>query len=378
MMKRLLLLAFLSLSFAAPALADDAPAIQTAAKQAIVVDYDTGEVLLDKNADQRMPTSSMSKVMSIYVIFDAIKKGKMSLDQELPISEKAWKMQGSKMFVAVGSKVKVEDLIKGVVIQSGNDAAVALAEGLGGSENSFAAMLNNKAKELGMTNSHFMDASGWPDPNHYSTARDLAILARALIHDFPDRYPLFSQIDYTYNNIKQGNRNPLLYKNMGVDGVKTGHTDDGGYGMIGSGVYNGRRVIIVINGLESEQARADEAVTVMDWGMKNFDDKKLFKAGQTIEDARVALGTSPSVPLVVKDDLMLALPKATPDDFKVTVKYKEPLVAPIAKDQEVGTVTIQTSHAEPMVKPLYAGADVPNLGFFAAAMAKAKLMMSRG
>ena len=203
-------------------------------------------------------------------------------------------------------------------------------------------------------------------------------MARALIHDFPDRYPLFSQIDYTYNNIKQGNRNPLLYKNMGVDGVKTGHTDDGGYGMIGSGVYNGRRVIIVINGLESEQARADEAVTVMDWGMKNFDDKKLFKAGQTIEDARVALGTSPSVPLVVKDDLMLALPKATPDDFKVTVKYKEPLVAPIAKDQEVGTVTIQTSHAEPMVKPLYAGADVPKLGFFAAAMAKAKLMMSRG
>jgi len=377
-MKKIILLALFSISLVTPALADDAPVIQTAAKQAIVVDYDTGTVLFAKNADERMPTSSMSKIMSMYVIFDAIKKGQMSLDQELPISEKAWKMQGSKMFVMVGSKVKVEDLIKGVVIQSGNDAAVALAEGLAGSEDAFAAMLNKKAKELGMNNSHFMDASGWPDPNHYSTARDLATLARALIHDFPDRYPLFSQIDFTYNKIKQGNRNPLLYRNMGVDGIKTGHTDSGGYGLMASGVYQGRRVIAVLNGMDSEQARADEGATLMDWGMKNFTDRKLFKAGDTVENARVVLGRTPSIPLIVKEDVALTLPKAASDDFKVTVKYKEPLTAPIAKDQELGTVTIEVPHAEPMVKILYAGADAPKLGFFSAAIAKARIMLSRG
>ena len=251
---------------------------QTSAKQAIIVDYKTGNVLFEKNADQKMPTSSMSKVMSMYVIFDALKKGNLSLDDEFVVSEKAWKKGGSKMFIEVGKKVKVEDLIRGVIIQSGNDATIALAEGLAGSEEMFANALNRKAKELGMDNSSFMNASGWPDENHYSTARDLAKLAKAMIEEFPEYYEFYSETEFTFNDIKQANRNPLLGAGIGADGLKTGHTDDGGYGLIGTGVNDdGRRVIMVLNGMESKKERREESIRLLQWGLNGFTNVVLFE-----------------------------------------------------------------------------------------------------
>jgi serine-type D-Ala-D-Ala carboxypeptidase (penicillin-binding protein 5/6) len=241
---------FALLLFAAPAMAQVAP-METVAREAYIIDAETGQVLFEKNADQKMPTSSMSKTMTMYMVFEALKNGKLTLDQELPVSETAWRMQGSKMFVPLGQMVKVEDLIRGVIVQSGNDATIVLAEGLAGSEGEFAAAMNRKAKELGMINSNFMNASGWPDENHYSTCHDLAILAIALIRDFPDYYKYYAEKEFTYNNIKQGNRNPLLYKNIGADGIKTGHTESAGYGLMASGVRDGRRVVMVLNGMAS-------------------------------------------------------------------------------------------------------------------------------
>lgn len=346
--------------------------MQTAAKQAIVIDYDTGTVLLEKNSDEKMPTSSMSKVMTAYMIFDALKRGQLSLDQQLMVSEKAWKMEGSKMFIEVGKQIKVEDLIRGVIIQSGNDATVVLAEGLAGSEDVFAQNMTKKAHELGMTSSNFKNASGWPDPDHYSTARDLSTMAKSLIHEFPDYYKYYSEKEFTYNNIKQGNRNPLLYLNIGADGIKTGHTEAAGYGLIGSGTSNGRRVIFVINGLKDEKERAAEGAKLLEWGLKNFENKKLFKENSAVANAAVAMGSAKSVPLVVKDTFAVTLPSAAARNFKATVNYKEPLIAPVQQGQEVGSVLVEIPHAEPMKIPLYAGADVPKLGIFAGALEKAR------
>ncbi len=246
-MFRIISALLLALVFSTPSFAQG---IDTAAKQAIVLDYETGTVLFEKNADERMPTSSMSKVMTAYMVFDAVKKGQISMENQFPVTEKAWNTQGSKMFVELGNSIKVEDLLRDVIIQSGNDATIVLAEGISGSEEVFAKNMTAKAHELGMKNSNFTNASGWPDDNHYSTARDLATMGVALIHDFPEYYKIYSEKDFTYHSIKQGNRNPLLYLNNGGDGIKTGHTEAAGYGLIGSGVsaLNGRRVVFVVNG----------------------------------------------------------------------------------------------------------------------------------
>ncbi len=340
------------------------------------MDYDTGRVLLEKNADEKMPTSSMSKVMTIYIVFDMLKKGQLSLEQEFTVSEKAWRMQGSKMFVELGKTVKVEDLIRGVVIQSGNDATIVLAEGVAGSEDAFADMMNKKAEELGMVNSHFMNASGWPDPEHYSTARDLAILAKAMVHDFPDYYKYYSEIEFTYHNIKQGNRNPLLYKNMGADGMKTGHTDGAGYGLIGTGIHKNRRTIMVVNGLESMNERASEGAKLLDWGMKNFENKTLVKAGQPVDKARVVLGEQENVPLVVKDDVFVTIPKTAANNYKASVSYKEPIEAPVKTGQQLGTLNIEIAGGDKISVPLYAGKEVKRLGFFSGALIKALMLVS--
>lgn len=353
------------------------PALQTNAKQVIVIDYKTGTVLFEKNADEKMPTSSMSKVLTAYLVFDALKKGAISLDQEYTVSEKAWRMQGSKMFVAINSQVKIGDLIQGVIVQSGNDACIVLAEGMAGSEEAFAEKMNIKAADLGMKNSHFMNASGWPDPDHYSTARDLAKLATALIHDFPEYYKYYSQIEYTYNGIKQGNRNPLLYKNMGADGVKTGHTEDAGYGLIGSGVYNDRRVVIVINGLTSMNERATEAANILDWGMKNFENKTLAKAGTPVEKAAVVMGEQETVPLVLREDIVATVPRSG-KNYKVSVSYQEPLEAPIRQGQEIGKLIIEMPEGEKTETPLYAAREVKRLGLFAGTLIKAMNMIAGG
>lgn len=344
--------------------------IDIAAKQAIVLDYDTGAVLLEKNADERMPTSSMSKVMTMYLVFEALKSGHWSLDEDLPVSEKAWSTQGSKMFVDINTRVKIEDLIRGVIVQSGNDATIVLAEGLSGNEEAFAAAMNAKAKELGMNNSHFMNASGWPDPEHYSTARDLAIMSKALIEKFPEYYKYYSETEFTYHGIKQGNRNPLLYKNIGADGLKTGHTEDAGYGLIGTGVQNGRRVIFVVNGLESMQQRADESARILEWGLKRFENRALFKAGQEMETAPVAFGTFRRVKMGAQRDFVTTLPRGKKPDIKAVVQYKEPQIAPIAKGQELGTIRLSDPKGGTQTIPLVALEDVPRMGFFDLTLAK--------
>jgi D-alanyl-D-alanine carboxypeptidase (penicillin-binding protein 5/6) len=348
----------------------------TAAKQAIVLDYNTGTVLLEKNADERMPTSSMSKVMTMYMVFDALKKGTITLENKFSVSEKAWRMQGSKMFVHVNDSVRVEDLIRGVIVQSGNDATIVLAEGLAGTEEAFAAAMNAKAKELGMLNSNFMNASGWPDPNHYSTARDLAILGKALITNFPDEYKYYSEIDFTFNGIKQGNRNPLLYKGIGGDGIKTGHTEDAGYGLIGSGQFDGRRVIFVVNGLESMEARSQEAAKLLDWGLKSFKNKTILKAGDVIAQADVAMGLAQKVGLTGTKDVIMTLPNMAAQESKVEITYNAPLVAPIKKGQEVAKVSVTLpGRDQPLTAPLVADSDVPELGFVLKTLEKAKILL---
>lgn len=374
-MKTYIQILFILILFPFTALAQGA--IQTNAKQAIVLDYDTGTVLFEKNSNERMPTSSMSKVMTAYVIFEALKNGEISLDDKFTVSEKAWRKDGSKMFVEVNKQVTVEDLIRGVVVQSGNDATIVLAEGLRGSEGAFADALNVKAQELGMENSHFMNASGWPDPDHYSTAKDLAVLAKAVISDFPEYYKYYNEKEFTYNSITQQNRNPLLYRNIGADGVKTGHTEAGGYGLIGSGVQNGRRVIVVVNGLADEKERAQESADLLEWGLQRFTNKELFGANDVVETAAVAMGKTASVSAVTQEPIIVTLPKVS-KDVTVTAKFMEPLRAPITKGQEIGVLEIETPYGDPIKEPLYSGEDVESLGFFSSALAKAKYLIAGG
>ncbi len=374
----LLLTTFAAVLFCALPAAAQEPLIQTIAREAIVLDADTGTVLLEKNADQRMPTSSMSKTMTMYVVFDMLKKGQLSENTSFTVSEKAWKMEGSKMFVEVGKQVTVGDLMRGVIIQSGNDATVVLAEGISGSEMAFAENLNKKAAELGMTNSHFTNASGLPDPQHYSTARDLATLATHLIRDFPEYYPLFAEKEFTYNKIKQGNRNPLLYKNIGADGVKTGHAQEAGYGVIGSGVLGNRRVVVVVNGLVDDKERAAESAKLLEWGLKNFQTRELFKANATVAEAKVVMGDADKVPLVIKDRLALTLPTASASNIKATAVFKEPLIAPVEPGAQVGILKLEIPHMPVSEVPLYAGAGVNKLGLFAGMVAKARLMVTGG
>lgn len=348
--------------------------LTTKAKQAIILDYDTGAVLFEKNADQRMPTSSMSKVMTMYVVFEAVKNGNLSLDDELLVSEKAWKKGGSKMWVEVGKKVRVEDLARGVIIQSGNDATIVLAEGLAGSEDAFAAALNREAQNLGMKDSHFMNASGWPDPDHYSTARDLAKLAIATIKNHPKYYDYYAEKEFTYSNIKQPNRNPLLYRDIGADGLKTGHTEDGGYGLIGTGVKDGRRVIIVLNGMASETERAQESARLLQWALNGFSNVTLFGGNTSVDKAPVVLGAKNSVAVSAKDPIIVSVPKLFENDMKIELSYQTPLKAPITKGTEVGKIKITIPKGEEIFVPLVTTEDVNELSWFLKLIAKARML----
>ncbi|MCB1652330.1 MAG: D-alanyl-D-alanine carboxypeptidase [Alphaproteobacteria bacterium] len=371
---RSICLVLFSLAILAPLSAVAEP-IETIAKQAFIIDDQTGAVLLEKNADERMPTSSMSKVITMAAVFEALKEGRLHLDDTLPVSEEAWRKGGSKMFVEVGKRVKVEDLIRGVLIQSGNDATIVLAEGLAGTEEAFAGYLNKLAERFGMSNSHFANASGWPDPNHYSTARDLTRLAQVTIHEYPQYYPYYSELEFTYHDIKQGNRNPLLYKNIGADGVKTGHTEDGGYGLIGSAVQDGRRVILVVNGLTSMKERSSESERLMKWALYNFENKTAFKAGETVGQADVVMGKSKTLDLVSANDIVLTLPKLGADEVKLSLHYNSPLIAPIQKGEKVAVLKVEAPNMQAVEYPLQAGQDVSELGFFMKAIEKAKILL---
>ncbi len=341
-----------------------ASAYESRAREAILIDAETGAVLFEKNADAAMPPASMSKIMTIYLVFEALKDGRLSLDDGLTVSEKAWRMGGSKMFVEVGKQVRVEDLLRGVIVQSGNDACIVLAEGLAGSEEAFAEAMTRKARELGLENSTFANATGWPDPDQRMTARDLAILSLRTIEDFPEFYHYYSETSFTFTNIKQGNRNPLLYRNTGADGLKTGHTDEAGYGIAASALRDGRRLIVVLNGLDSMKARAEESHRLIAWGFREFDNYVLFKAGETVEESPVWQGQADTVPLVLPEDLTVTLPRKSRRQMTVKVVHDGPIPAPIEEGQQVATLLITAPETDAIEVPLLAGAAVERLGVF--------------
>lgn len=341
--------------------AKPANGIETQAKHALILEMETGAVLLDKGADERIPPASMSKIMTAYVVFGMLKEGRAKLTDELPVSERAWRLQGSKMFVPIGGRISIDDLLKGVIIQSGNDACLVLAEGLAGSEEAFVELMNQKAKEIGLKDSHFANVSGLPDPDHWMTARDLATLAIRTINDFPEYYHYYSEMDYDFNNIKQGNRNPLLYKNVGADGLKTGHTEEAGYSLTASVVRDNRHIILVLSGLPTMKARAQESERLIEWAFREFNDYRLFAAGDKVDDGEVWLGAEPRVPLSVDKDFVVTLPRKARKDMKVTVEYDRPISAPIQKGDTVGKVVMTAPDLTPVEAPLVATASVERM-----------------
>jgi D-alanyl-D-alanine carboxypeptidase (penicillin-binding protein 5/6) len=334
----------------------------TIARQALIIDAETDAVLLEKHADERMPPSSMLKLMTLYIVFDMLKKGRLKLNQELPISERAWKMGGSKMFVQIGNQVPVEALLRGVVVQSGNDATVALAEGIAGSEAQFVELMTAKARELGLKDSSFRNATGWPDPEQRMSSRDLARLARRLILDFPEYYHYFAERSFTWNNIAQENRNTALTRVPGADGLKTGHTEEGGFGLVASAKRGNRRLIMVLNGLPSMKARAEESERLLEWGFREFDNITLFKAGEVIEEVPVYLGTRPAVPLVGGRDMVVTVPRSWQDTMQAKLRYRAPIAAPVLKGQELGRLEVSGRGVPNLSLPLLAGADVEKRG----------------
>jgi serine-type D-Ala-D-Ala carboxypeptidase (penicillin-binding protein 5/6) len=358
-------IAALAVMAAAPLLSPMAAAepIATNAKHLYIVDFQTGSVLYDKMGEERLAPASMSKLMTVYMLFDALKRGDVKLTDSFHVSEKAWAMQGSKMFVDIDSDVKVEDLLRGILIQSGNDACIVVAEGLAGSEEEFANRMNKKAKEIGLTGSNFTNSTGWPDPNHYMTAKDIEVLSEHIIRDFPEYYPYFAEKEFVWNGIKQGNRNPLLYRaGSGVDGLKTGHTEEAGFGVSASAVREGRRVMMVVHGLSGMQERADEAGQLLDWAFRETGNYTVATKGSVLAEAPVEYGDSQTVPLTVAQDLLLTLPKG--DREKVTAKavVNTPIVAPLASGQEVGKLIVTVPNMPEFTYPLVAAKDVPEVG----------------
>jgi len=352
-----------------------AAGIDTSAREAFITDMETGAILLEKDADAPMHPASMSKIMTVYLTFERLKDGRLSLDDELLVSEKAWRMGGSKMFVKVGNKVRIEDLLQGVIVQSGNDACIVLAEGIAGTEEAFAELMTKKARELGLTTSTFANATGWPNPNHIMTARELAMLAEHVIRDFPEYYHYFSEKEFTWNGIRQSNRNPLLYLSAGADGLKTGHTEEAGYGLTASAVRNGRRVVMVLNGLPSQKARSEESARLMDWAFREFGNYALFKPGEVVEQGELWLGEKATVPLVIPDGLTVTLSRRARPDMKVTVSYDTVIPAPVKKGQEVARLTVSAPDTEPIEVPLVAGEDVERLGVFGRLTAALKYLI---
>lgn len=359
----------LSLSLA-PAMAEP---IETTAQEAFIMDYDTGAVLFQKNADTPVHPASMSKLMTLYLLFEDLKAGKVQLDDMLAVSEDAWALnEGSTMFVGIDSSIAIEDLIRGIIVQSGNDACVVVAEGLAGSEAAFVDRMNEEAKRLGLTNSHFANSHGLEDPNHQMTAHDLAILARHLIADFPEYYHYFAEKEFVFNGIKQGNRNPLLYKDPSVDGLKTGHLSVSGYGVTISAKRDDRRIIMVLHGMANMQERSDEAQRVLDWAFREYDNYTIAKVGMPMADAPVWLGQQPTVPLVVGADLLVTLPRAVRDKVTARAVFEAPIAAPIPAGESVGELIVSAPGMEDRTVPLVTGATVERLGFFGRIMASLK------
>lgn len=339
-------------------------ALETPAKQAILMDMETGAILFEKESDFLMPPASMSKLMTVTMLFERLKEGSLKMEDTFPVSEKAWKKGGSKMFVEVNKRVSVSDLLRGIIVQSGNDACIVVAEALSGSEEAFAQSMTEHAREIGLSDSTFRNATGWPDPNHRMTARELALLAKYIIQKFPEYYNIFSEKSFKFGKIKQGNRNPLLYTNSGSDGLKTGHTEESGYGIVGSSIRDGRRLIVVVNGLTSTKERGRESERILEWGFREFGNYELFKKDQEVAKARVWLGSKDLVALTTDADLKVTMSRKNRRDMQVKLVYNEPIPAPIIKGSPVARLVISAPDMKNIEVPLLAAEDVERPGMF--------------
>jgi D-alanyl-D-alanine carboxypeptidase (penicillin-binding protein 5/6) len=334
------------------------------ARAYILMDYDSGQVLAESKADERMEPASLTKLMTSYVIYKELRDGRIKLNDMVTISERAWRMGGSRTFVPVGKKVSVEDLLKGMIVQSGNDATVALAEYVGGSESVFVSMMNQEAKRLGMTGTHFVDSTGMPNPDHYTTARDLAVLTRAIIREYPDHYQLYSMRTFTFNGITQHNRNKLLWRDKSVDGVKTGHTESAGYCLVASALQDNMRLISVVLGTDSEEARAEESQKLLSYGFRFYETHRLYGANQPLSTVRIWKGATEKLPVGLQHELYVTIPRGEYSKLDAQMKLQQPIIAPANKGVPYGSLNVSLEGQTVVVKPLVALQDVAEGGIF--------------
>lgn len=330
----------------------------------LLLDFHSGQVIAEKNADQRVEPASLTKLMTAYIVFDELRLGNIKKMDQVLISEKAWRMEGSRMFVEVNNRVSVEDLLHGMIVQSGNDATVALAEHVAGSEDAFTSMMNHQARRLGMSGTLFANSSGMPDPNHYTTARDLATLTRALIHDFPDLYKMHAIEKFTYNGITQHNRNRLLWRDKYVDGVKTGHTESAGYCLITSALRDDMRLISVVMGTSSEDARETESQKMLNYGFRFFETHRLYEGRRPLTSTRIYKGASEEVPLGLGQDLFVTVPRGRYNDIEATMDINSLIIAPADQGQSLGLVKVMLDGEQVLQRPLIALEDIAEGGWW--------------
>ena len=350
------------------------PAPTLGAKAWLTLDANSGQVIAAQNPQQTVEPASLTKLMSAYVIFDALESGRLKLDQKVHVSEKAWKTEGSRMFIDPNTEVSVDELLQGMLVQSGNDATVALAEAVAGSESAFAALMNQQAKALGIKHTHFMNASGLPDPDHMTTVEDLAILARALVRRFPQYRHYDSQKEFTYNNIKQSNRNRLLWADPTVDGLKTGHTQSAGYCLVATALRDGRRVVSVLVGAASDAARTESSLKLLNWSFQNFDTVKLLDKDKPAVSARVWEGATDTAGLGLSNALWVTVPRGRADDIKTEARYTQPLMAPLTEGARAGTLLVSLDGKELDQRPLVVLQSVEEAGFFGRLLDKIRLL----
>lgn len=358
----------------------NAAAFETTARNAILVDYDTGAYIYTKNHDVKMAPASMSKLMTIYIIFDKLRNGSLSLEDKFTVSENAWRKGGaasggSTMFLKIGEKVSVEDLLQGIIVQSGNDACIVAAENIASTEEDFAVLMNETAEELGLKNSSFVNATGLPHPDQRMSVEDLALLARHIISEFPEFYHIFSEKEFTHNNIKQGNRNPLLYSMAGADGLKTGHTSEAGFCLTASVAKNGRRLIEVMAGMDSNKERSEEAERLMNYGFREFDNYKILSAGQVVAEVPVWYGVVTSVSLQVPEDVVETIRRSDRDQYQMKIVYDEPVTAPIKKGDVIGYAELHDPEGTIKKIELVAGDDVAKIGLWGKFAANLKYLL---
>ena len=362
-----------------PAQAADAlatpPPPQIEARSHVLIDYNSGKVLAGEKANERMEPASLTKVMTTYIVLHELKAGKIHLTDEVRISEKAWRMEGSRTFIEVGKTVPLEVLLKGLIVQSGNDATVALAEHSAGSEEVFVTMMNQTAAALGMKSTHFVNSTGLPDPNHYTTAYDLALLTQALIRDYPEHYSWYSLKEFTYNNITQHNRNKLLWMDPTVDGVKTGHTESAGFCLVSSAKQDGMRLISVVMGTQSDNARAVESQKLLSYGFRFFETHRLYAPDKALTSVRVWKGAQEQLPLGLAKEIYITIPRGQYGNLKASMKITPKIMAPVNKGARYGTVEVSVAGEKMIEQPLVALQAVPEGGIFTRLIDSVKLML---